>query len=79
MYFRGVRIRFFKSQETSNGILPSQDKVYIVKHCCSGAVLQKFNNNTWEPLKFFSKKCTPTELKYSVFDIELLAMYLAMK
>ncbi|HBK84185.1 MAG TPA: hypothetical protein DDZ41_11445, partial [Flavobacterium sp.] len=44
-----------------------------------GAVLQQFNNNNWEPLSFFSKKLSTTEIKYSAFDRELLAIYLAIK
>lgn len=44
-----------------------------------GAVLQQFSNNEWQPLAFFSKKLSPTEIKYSAFDRELLAIYLAIK
>lgn len=44
-----------------------------------GAVLQQYNNTNWEPLGFFSKKLSPTEVKYSTFDRELLAIYLAVK
>ena len=31
------------------------------------------------PLAFFSKKLSPAEIKYSAFDRELLAVYLALK
>ena len=44
-----------------------------------GAVLQQFINNQWCPIAFFSKKLQPAETKYSTFDCELLAMYLAIK
>ena len=44
-----------------------------------GAVLQQFINGQWTPLSYFSKKLTPTEAKYSTFDRELLAVYLAVK
>lgn len=44
-----------------------------------GAVLQQSNGNNWLPLGFFSKKLKPTEQKYSTFDRELLAIYLAIK
>lgn len=44
-----------------------------------GAVLEQFNGKYWEPLAFFSKKLNPTQIKYSTFDRELLAMYLAVK
>lgn len=44
-----------------------------------GAVLQQRRKGCWEPLGFFSKKLTATEVKYSAFDRELLAIYLAIK
>ena len=44
-----------------------------------GAVLQQHINGTWHPTSFFSKKLTPAETRYSTFDRELLAMYLAIK
>ena len=44
-----------------------------------GAVLQHRKNQQWEPLSFFSKKLSETEKKYSTFDRELLAVYLAIK
>ena len=43
-----------------------------------GAVLQQFINGKWTPLSYFLKKLTPTEAKYSTFDRELLAVYLAV-
>ncbi|EFN71769.1 Uncharacterized protein F44E2.2, partial [Camponotus floridanus] len=44
-----------------------------------GAALQQRGEDGWEPLAFFSKKLSPTEEKYSAFDRELLAIYLAVK
>lgn len=44
-----------------------------------GAVLQQFANECWQPLAFFSKKLSPAESKYSAFDRELLAIFLAIK
>ena len=40
-----------------------------------GAVLQQFSDNKLEPIAYFSKKLSPTEVKYSTFDRELLAIY----
>jgi len=45
----------------------------------TGAILQQQYQDGWEPLAFFSKKLSPTEAKYSAFDRELLAIYLAIK
>ena len=43
-----------------------------------GAVLQQNINGTWQPISF-SRKMTPAESRYSTFDCELLAVYLAIK
>ena len=44
-----------------------------------GAVLQQYVNGTWYPISFFSWKTTPAKTRYSTFDRELLAEYLAIK
>ena len=44
-----------------------------------GAVLQQYINSAWHPISFFSKKMKPAETRYSTFDRELLAIYLAIK
>ena len=44
-----------------------------------GAVLEQFLNGAWQPLAFFSKQLRPPELKYSTFDRELLALFLAVR
>ena len=33
----------------------------------------------WKPIAFFLKKLKPTEIRYSTFDCELLALYLSIK
>jgi hypothetical protein len=42
--------------------------------CCSSG-----RDNGWQPLSFFSAKLSPTEARYSAFDRELLAAYLAVR
>ena len=44
-----------------------------------GAVLQQHVNNSWQPISFFSMKMKSAETKYSTFDRELLAVYLAIR
>ena len=44
-----------------------------------GAVLQQYVDGQWQPVSFFSKKLKPAETRYSTFDRELLAIYLAVK
>ena len=44
-----------------------------------GAVLQQFIDGHWHPIAYFSKVLKPAEMRYSTFDRELLAVYLAVK
>ena len=44
-----------------------------------GAVLQQHIEGVWHPISFFSRKLTPAETRYSTFDRELLAVFLAIK
>ena len=44
-----------------------------------GAVLQQLIDGTWSPIAYFSKKLQPAETRYSTFDRELLAVYLAIR
>lgn len=45
-----------------------------------GSVIQqRGDDNSWEPLGFFSKKLSPRQRKYSPFDRELLAIYESVK
>ena len=44
-----------------------------------GAVLQQEINGQWCPISYFSKKLKPAERRYSVFDRELLAIYLSIR
>ena len=44
-----------------------------------GAVLQQKIGDAWKPIAFFSRRMKPAETRYSTFDRELLAMYLAVK
>ena len=44
-----------------------------------GAVLKQQIDSVWCPISFFSRKLRPGERKYSTFDRELLAVYLAIR
>lgn len=46
---------------------------------CVGAVLQQFVRNKWQPLGYFSKKLSDAQIKYSTYDRELLAVYMAIQ
>jgi len=45
----------------------------------TGAVLEQSCDGVWKPLGFFSRKMSPTQRRYSTFDRELLAAYLAVR
>jgi hypothetical protein len=47
--------------------------------CAVGAVLQQEMVDSWRPIAYFSRRLRPAERKYSTFDRELLAVYLAIK
>lgn len=42
-------------------------------------VLQQWEDGVWKPLGFCSRKLTDTEMKYSIFSRELLAIHFAVK
>ena len=44
-----------------------------------GGVLEQLVNNSRQPLCFFTKRLTSTEMKYSTYDRELLAIYKSIK
>lgn len=44
-----------------------------------GAVLEQFLDDKWTPVAFFSRKLRDAETRYSAFDRELLAVYLAIR
>ena len=43
------------------------------------AVLQQYVQGQWQPISYFSRQLSPTETRYSTYDRELLAIYLAIK
>lgn len=45
----------------------------------AGASLNQFVNNAWQPLGYFSKKFSDAQTRYSVYDRELLALYMSTK
>ncbi|GBN24074.1 Transposon Ty3-G Gag-Pol polyprotein [Araneus ventricosus] len=44
-----------------------------------GAVLQQYENSTWQPIAFYSKKLNDTQQNYRTYDKELLGIYLSVK
>lgn len=60
----------------------SEASIALTTDCsntCAGAVLQQRERNEWKPLGFFSKKLSAAQQRYSTFDRELLAIYMAIK
>lgn len=44
-----------------------------------GSVLQQYENESWKPIAFYSKKLNATQRAYSTYDRELLGIYLSVK
>lgn len=44
-----------------------------------GSVLQQFEDESWQPIAFYSKKLNNTQKAYSTYDRELLGIYLSIK
>jgi len=44
-----------------------------------GAALQQRVGDAWQPLAFYSHKNNPAQQKYSPYDRQLLAVYVAIK
>lgn len=44
-----------------------------------GSVLQQWENDSWKPIAFYSKKLNATQQGYSTYDRELLGIYLSIK
>ncbi|GBM36932.1 hypothetical protein AVEN_172437-1 [Araneus ventricosus] len=44
-----------------------------------GAALQQQVTTGWQPLEFYSKSLSPAQRRYSAYDRELLAAYMAIK
>ena len=53
--------------------------VTVASNVAAGAVLHQKINGELRPLAFFSRAFNKAQLKYSVFDKELTAMYMAVK
>ncbi len=51
----------------------------VMTDAAVGAVLEQHINGQWYPLAFFSRALKPAETRYSTYDRELLAIYLAIK
>ena len=63
----------FPSSDASTCLVTDASDVAV------GAVLQQYVDETWKPIAFFSKVMKSAEKRYSTFDKELLALYLAIK
>ncbi|GBL58551.1 Retrovirus-related Pol polyprotein from transposon 17.6 [Araneus ventricosus] len=78
--FQGIRDTMAKATLLYH---PSVDaKLALVTDCSDfamGGVLQEISTDGPKPLGFFSKKLSPTQCKYSIYDRELLAAYSAIQ
>jgi hypothetical protein len=42
-------------------------------------IVQRHNNRVWHPVTYYSKKMTPLELNYDIYNKELLAIVAVLK
>ena len=68
-----ITLLFHSKQDAPTSIMTDASS------CAVGAVLQQYIDSQWCPIAYFSKKLKPAEIKYSTFDREILAVYLAIK
>lgn len=73
-------------QQLKNAVMLSHPRsdadlslVTDASNIAAGAALNQIINNNAQPLGYFSKKFTKTQQKYSTYDRELTAMYMAVK
>ena len=59
--------------------LPTRVKCDSSGWACGGVVEQHAKNNKWYPTAFFSKKHTPAESNYDIYDQELMAIVKAFE
>ncbi|CAM1310666.1 Uncharacterised protein r2_g2090 [Pycnogonum litorale] len=67
---------------TTLSFLNPNQPLYLITDASTvavGAVVEQVVNGARQPLGFFSRKLRPPEVKYSTFDRELLAVYLAVR
>lgn len=59
-------------------MLPSPSPLITLDYAV-GAMHEQWMKEAWQPLAFFNRQLCPTERRYSTFDQELLALYLAVR
>ena len=42
-------------------------------------MVQKYKDKIWHPVAYYSRKLTPLELNYNIYDKELLAIITVLK
>lgn len=71
--FVSATLLFHPKQDESTSIMTDASDYAV------GAVWQQYVDQQWCRIAYFSKKFKPSESKYSTYDRELLAVYLAIK
>ena len=75
-----VRTKFSENTLLKNYNVNSKLSIAVdASNIAIGAVLQQKFNNKLEPLAYFSRKLSSSEIKYSTFDRELLGIFASIK
>jgi hypothetical protein len=54
-------------------------KIDVLDFVLGICIVQRHNNRIWYPVMYYSKKITPLELNYNIYNKELLAIVTALK
>ena len=65
-------------------VLPDYDREFMLRTDACGTgmgavLLQRDLNGLWAPVQWASKKFTPTERRYGISEMEMLAVYWGVK
>lgn len=78
--FKNIKVNLSNATLLAHPVSGAQINIMVdASDFAAGAVLQQYVNDQWQPLAFYTKAFSMAEKKYSAYDRELLAIYLAVK
>jgi len=60
-------------------MLPTRVEIDILDFVLGVYLLQKHIDEVWHPVTYYSRKLTPLELNYNIYNKELLGIIVALK
>ena len=59
--------------------LPTRVEIDLSDFTLGACMVQKHKDKIWHPVAYYSRKLTPPELNYDIYDKELLAIVAVLK